>query len=850
MLHLYYTHNIYLTYNTTLRYNLYCVKLCSITIYLFSIHIIVLVKLYGKKIKLFKEETHNMKKLFSYLLALTLLVSTMSVAFAAPADVTVKEQVKAVDVLMALDVINGYPDGTYKPENVVKRAEMAKLVVTALGLKAVAQSNATKFEDVKGHWAQGYVQVCVDLGIAKGYPDGTFKPEKAVTYSEALTMLVRALGWTDEALGGVWPTNYLNKAMTLKLLKNVQFQNAGAPRGDIAVMLYNTLTKPIGTINQDGKYVETLGDNMLARLAGKKGDKKVILGTEDSMVNLRDSVGKWSSVYENESDKVILVMDAGTTLVGSFNSNTPADIKTFKVGDDKYSVNPGIKGLDKDGNPTDIAYFKNGELDSVVTDVGTLVSLVGKDNYMLSTKASGKTIKAVYAASQWEITKHKIVKKSDLDKIASKKTLLTKKFAKDDNGNIDCMSFEHMGFDKLTDIKEGDVVYVYEAASGVIRKVAVGTEKLENVEVTKVSSDQKEFTMGGKTYKVADQVSSADQSATVKPKDKVDVKLDAYGKIYEIKTVSGSSQYAVLLDTGDGSGSGLNAVKPKVKLFLSDGTNKIFDVDHTKPEVSSAYINASGVWASGAEAGDLVEYKTDSKGVVVALKELVDEAGNHSGNVSSTGAYEWNSTTIFIKENTVAFKYSGTDKAKASNYSVMEASKLFKTDNLDSLAYADPSTLKVKALLSFSATSANKTYALVKGYSTIIDGYDVELIMTDGSTVNKVSTVDPSTYVNDGKVYELAMGTDDKINGFNVVTSTSNTSAGTVAFDGNNALQIKDGGGNVVETIAVEADALYVDFDTDYTVKDSSDLDEASVNANDLTLVDTNGDGANDVVMW
>ena len=65
--------------------------------------------------------------------------------FAAPADVTDENTTEAVDVLMALGVVDGYPDGTYKPENVVTRAEMAKLIVTNLGYASLVSGQNSSF---------------------------------------------------------------------------------------------------------------------------------------------------------------------------------------------------------------------------------------------------------------------------------------------------------------------------------------------------------------------------------------------------------------------------------------------------------------------------------------------------------------------------------------------------------------------------------------------------------------------------------------------------------------------------------------------------------------------------------
>ena len=86
---------------------------------------------------------------------------------------------KAVNDLVSLDIIDGYTDGTFKPDNTVTRAEMAKLIVAFMRLDTIGL-NATKsgFDDVDStnHWSIPYVKIAVDKGIIVGYEDGTFKP--------------------------------------------------------------------------------------------------------------------------------------------------------------------------------------------------------------------------------------------------------------------------------------------------------------------------------------------------------------------------------------------------------------------------------------------------------------------------------------------------------------------------------------------------------------------------------------------------------------------------------------------------------------------------------------------------
>jgi hypothetical protein len=115
--------------------------------------------------------------------------------------------------LVALGIIAGFPDGTYRPGEPVTRAQFAKIIVAALGVGEAAQyaAGATKFADVPAdHWASGYINVAVDVGIIKRLSGWHIPPENQVTFAEAIKMIVAALGYTPkaEAMGG-YPGGYL-----------------------------------------------------------------------------------------------------------------------------------------------------------------------------------------------------------------------------------------------------------------------------------------------------------------------------------------------------------------------------------------------------------------------------------------------------------------------------------------------------------------------------------------------------------------------------------------------------------------------------------------------------------------
>ena len=212
-----------------------------------------------------------MKKIVSLVLAMSMVLSMFVSAFAATTstfdDVKDTKYASAVDALVELNVIDGLPDGTYGPEKEVTRAQLAKMLVICLGLGDTVESleGRTVFTDVAdSHWASGYINAAVQSKVIAGYPDGTFKPEKNVTYAEAVTMVIRALGYGNVVEAeGTWPTAYMLKAVELELLDNMDSPKAGdaASRGNTAILLWNMLRTAMWKINSEN---ETNGMNSAA----------------------------------------------------------------------------------------------------------------------------------------------------------------------------------------------------------------------------------------------------------------------------------------------------------------------------------------------------------------------------------------------------------------------------------------------------------------------------------------------------------------------------------------------------------------------------------------------------------
>lgn len=150
---------------------------------------------------------------------------------------------EAVEYLNDIGIMQGDEKGNFNPDKAVTRAEMAAIVCRMLGItEDLPMSSA--FSDVPAsHWANQYVGIAAELGIVGGYGNGKFGPSDLVTYEQAVTMVIRAVGGEPEAVDvGGYPDGYISVADENGLLNGVSARK-GDPmsRADVAVILYNCL---------------------------------------------------------------------------------------------------------------------------------------------------------------------------------------------------------------------------------------------------------------------------------------------------------------------------------------------------------------------------------------------------------------------------------------------------------------------------------------------------------------------------------------------------------------------------------------------------------------------------------
>ena len=281
-------------------------------------------------------------------------------------DVTDRQTAQDVEVLRMLGAIDGVTATSFNPTGTLTRAQFCKIAVEVLGQgdRVGAYENYTIFPDVKsGHWASGYVNLAVrgENKFISGYSDGTFKPNNMVTFGQAVTILMRLLGYTDEDVGAVWPEGYLDAAARIGLTDGVKLSGSDAvTRAQAAHLFVNLLNadlkeggsflNKIGTPHEDvvmlnantttgdgSPAVLTTGDPEPVPVAGKTGSAS-LSGRKGTLVT--NSAGKVLTFVPSSTgashDVTVSSADTGTITASTGTRFTvTADTVTYYKGEQK-----------------------------------------------------------------------------------------------------------------------------------------------------------------------------------------------------------------------------------------------------------------------------------------------------------------------------------------------------------------------------------------------------------------------------------------------------------------------------------------------------------------------------------
>ena len=271
---------------------------------------------------------------------------------------------KAIEVLKKAGFITGYSADSddFKVEKNVKRSEFASMIVRAMGLEASAKALATiptGFKDVPtNHWANGYIAVAKQQGFVNGYTDGTFRPDRQISYQDMATMLTIALGQAE--VGTVYPAGYIVKAQQLGLFNNVNVPayTDMATRGNVFKMLYNMITskefgqrKIVKAIVLENSRVEKMNDdeivvevikvvqeaNWVGANRDKRGDQHKYVLDKDLKLDAEELLGKVVDITVNKDDKIVDVT-VDKTYDYKEGQITSVDYKKFGLDKTKYTA--------------------------------------------------------------------------------------------------------------------------------------------------------------------------------------------------------------------------------------------------------------------------------------------------------------------------------------------------------------------------------------------------------------------------------------------------------------------------------------------------------------------------------
>jgi len=164
---------------------------------------------------------------------------------------------EAIDYLQNKNVIGGYTDGTFRPNDTINRAEFTKIVIGALS--ADLEKGSTCFSDVEaGAWYAPYVCTAQKLQIIGGYPDGTFQPAKEINFPEAMKILTIAYSLPiDDSLPNPWYENYFTAFDSLHYLPtDYIYVDQKVNRGQMAEMVWRILEEKNDLPHADKSAIE------------------------------------------------------------------------------------------------------------------------------------------------------------------------------------------------------------------------------------------------------------------------------------------------------------------------------------------------------------------------------------------------------------------------------------------------------------------------------------------------------------------------------------------------------------------------------------------------------------------
>ena len=845
----------------------------------------------------------NLKRALSLALAAMMLIGMMVVsAGAASKDFTDKDEIKhteAVNTLVALNVIGGKEDGSYfDPTGTLTRAEMAKLVTYVLngGVEPVLGTKVTPtYKDIKGHWAEAYIEYCTSMNIIVGDGTGKFNPEGTLTASQCAKMLLTAMNYKDDVFGftgNSWEINVNREANAAGLYDELAGVSASDPisRDNAAQMVYNAIQSKTmklswsqdmttGQITQNYTltgnplFVDKFGGNIFVgsfdgnsdTLSIKDGYVQITgnLTTDDTTkvspktatfpydLDIAGVGEDFKVIYKEGTGGTDGKPDSKDTIYGVYNAGT-TDVLKVTADDIKSATDYTTAGKIKvDGTEYEVVSATNDPAVAIVRDFGAL------DNVVVDADASAQTNLGQanpvfnnykYAFSALSAQTGDTVKfiLNEDGKVA-KAFVQTYKLGTVTAVNSEKVTISGLGSIKIADnevyegIAKNDVVVYNKLYDATVADAYVVVTKAEVVSgsVSGYKSNET-VTVDGTTYKIYNKANmttnvAGETGIAAFGNSSIGENFDLYlvnGYVAAaVQTSESATNYSLVIDKNSGS-AGSTLSALKLVVLGADGTKTTLTVsDKSAKTLASDYA-----------IGDIVTYTGSADNAKVTIEAATSSA---TSNTATTG-YDKTAKTfngVVTAADAVLFRCTDAAFSAASNTSTFKA-------------------YSIRSMKDFDVTTKSYTYV------TNDDGMIVAVYIGNGDDISTstsdavigIVTADNGVVKYDDVAYnQFVVASNDKTYTVNIEDGASNdtlTKGNVIAFAPSSDDRYNDNTGFVVLSNASEytnssknidgtsytASTVYVkSYDeseqllTYYTGKGSADSDGAYTNPTGVT---------------
>ncbi len=279
------------------------------------------------------------RKYFIIMILTLLIFSSFSVQAIKPSDISNHWAQDYILTLVNEEIMNIYPDGNFKPQKNISRGEFAGALARAMNLIPVQKN---QFDDINTYPEQEYINALAEKNIINGYPDGSFKPDKEITKAEIVTVILKGLGIKNEEetinLDNYkpfidipedhWATNNIKITEKLGIVENnnqkIFYPDSSTTRADAAkyIYKYRKMSGNTGYITDVYPTSRKISLNLL------DGNREIYNYNANTLIGRNNRLVEFDDILD--TDKVFVITDKNKNVnyVKAYGIVTEEDLAT------------------------------------------------------------------------------------------------------------------------------------------------------------------------------------------------------------------------------------------------------------------------------------------------------------------------------------------------------------------------------------------------------------------------------------------------------------------------------------------------------------------------------------------